>query len=76
MPEKTATMTWGFMAVVMRPIARAMLMTKPVLVSIARMPAPMPRLAGGTTPITALVLGELKRPDPAPMTSCHTTSCQ
>ena len=64
------------MAVVIRPMARAMLMTNPVLVSMARIPAPMPRLAGGTTPMTALVLGELKRPDPAPMISCHTTSCQ
>ena len=69
-------MTVGRMAVVIRPMASAMLITKPVLVSMARMPEPMPRLAGGTTPITALVLGELKRPEPAPTMSCQTTSCQ
>ena len=39
------------------PIDSAMLMTKPVWVSIIRVPAPIPRWAGGTTPITALVFG-------------------
>ncbi len=75
-PEKIATRTLGSIALVIRPIARAMLMTKPVFVSIARMPAPIPRLFGGMTPMTALVLGELNRPDPAPMISCHRASCQ
>ena len=44
-----------------------MLITKPVWVSIIRMPEPIPRWAGGTTPITALVFGEMNSPDPAPM---------
>ena len=46
------------------PIDSAMLMTKPVWVSIIRVPAPIPRCAGGTTPITALVFGEMNRPEP------------
>ena len=75
-PEKILTITSGSMAVVISPMDSAMLSTKPVLVSIARMPDPTPRLAGGTTPITALVLGDTNRPDPAPMMSCHTASCQ
>ena len=75
-PEKTATRTFGSIALVISPIARAMLITKPVLVSMARIPAPMPSLAGGRTPITALVFGEVKRPDPAPITSCQIASCQ
>ena len=53
-----------------------MLMTKPVWVSIIRAPEPMPRFSGGTTPITALVFGEMNSPDPAPMISCHSASCQ
>ena len=36
----------------------------------------MPRWAGGTTPITALVFGEMNSPEPAPMMSCHRASCQ
>ena len=47
-----------------------------VCVSITRVPAPMPRFSGGTTPMTALVFGELNRPEPAPMISCQSASCQ
>ena len=75
-PAKMATITFGSMALVIRPMASAMLMTNPVLCSMARIPAAIPRFAGGTTPITALVLGELKSPAPAPITSCQMASCQ
>ncbi len=75
-PEKILTITSGSMALVMRPMDSAMLSTNPVFVSIARMPAPTPRLTGGTTPITALVLGDTNRPEPAPMMSCQRASCQ
>jgi len=75
-PEKIETRTVGFIALVTSPIARAIDTMKPVCVSIIRVPAPIPRLAGGTTPMTALVFGDAKSPDPAPMTSCHRASCQ
>ena len=53
-----------------------MLITKPVWVSIIRVPAPIPRCSGGTTPMTALVFGEMNSPEPAPMISCQRASCQ
>jgi len=75
-PEKTATSTFGSIEAETRPIASAIDTTKPDCMSIIRVPAPTPRLSGGTTPITALVFGELKMPDPAPTTSCQKASCQ
>ena len=66
----------GLTALATSPIDIAMLMMKPVWVSIIRAPAPIPRFSGGTTPMTALVFGEMNRPDPAPMISCQTASCQ
>ena len=75
-PEKMPSRTDGSTTLATSPIDSAMLMTKPVWVSIIRVPAPMPRWAGGTTPITALVFGEMNSPEPAPMISCHRASCQ
>ena len=75
-PEKIERSTDGSIALDTSPIDSAMLITKPVWVSIIRMPEPIPRWAGGTTPITALVLGEMNSPEPAPITSCHSASCQ
>jgi len=68
--------TFGSIEADTSPIARAIDTTKPLCISIIRVPAPTPRLFGGTTPITALVLGELKMPEPAPTTSCQKASCQ
>jgi hypothetical protein len=45
---------------------RAMENSCPVLNSSVRALAATPRRSGGTDPITALVLGELKRPLPTP----------
>jgi hypothetical protein len=75
-PEKIASMTFGSTTLATSPIERAMLMMKPVWVSIIRAPDPMPRFSRGTTPITALVFGEMNNPDPAPMISCHSASSQ
>ncbi len=75
-PEKIASITDGSTTLATSPIESAMLMTNPVWVSIIRAPDPIPRLSGGTALMTALVFGEMNSPDPAPMISCQSASCQ
>ena len=54
----------------------AMEITAPVFCSIVRVPLAMPRRQGGAADIMALVLGELKMPDPMPTTLSQKADCQ
>src|SRR5664279_3106263 len=61
-PEKMATRTFGSIEADTRPIASAMVTTKPDCISIIRVSAPAPRLFGGTTAHDGAGVGRVEDP--------------
>jgi hypothetical protein len=70
-PEKISTITFAGMALVTTAMAKAMESTAPTLTTRVLVPLATPRFSGATEPMMALVLGELKMPEPAPTTTIH-----
>src|SRR3954447_3599624 len=68
-PEKILKSTSLGIEFATTAMTNAIEMTAPVFCTMTRVPAAMPRRAGGTTPIIAAVFGLLNMPEPIPTRS-------